>query len=178
LPRWEAPAWLASLSLFSGIAEWFVSSQFPNVLKTHFEFICYLRVSRLSVTVNRRSKEDKPMVIAIHARGFSLTDAIEEHVHKRLGYTLARGGDRIGRVVVRLSDLNGPRGGIDKRCLIEIRLDGLPAVVVEDIQSDLYAAIDRAAGRAGRTINRRLALDSSRRSGTVAMRAHRPLAGL
>ena len=118
------------------------------------------------------------MLIAIHARGFPLTDAIKDHVHKRLGYTLARGGDRIGRVVVRLSDLNGPRGGIDKRCLIEIRLDGLSTVVVEDVQSDLYTAIDRATGRAARTINRRLAQESSRRSGGAAMQAYRRLAEL
>jgi putative sigma-54 modulation protein len=113
------------------------------------------------------------MLISIHSRGFPLTDAIADHVHKRLGFTLARGGNRVGRVVVRLSDLNGPRGGIDKRCLIEIRLDGLPAVVIEDVQSDLYTAIDRAVGRAGRTVNRRLALDSSRRNSVAAMQMRR-----
>ena len=118
------------------------------------------------------------MLIAIHSRGFPMTDAIEDHVHKRLGFTLARGGNRIGRVVVRLSDLNGPRGGIDKRCRIEIRLGGLPAVVVEDVQSDLYTAIDRATGRAGRTVNRRLAQDSTHRNGTAAMQARRRLAEL
>lgn len=113
------------------------------------------------------------MLIAIHCRGFPLTDAIEDHVHNRLGFALARGGSRVGRVVVRLSDLNGPQGGIDKRCLIEIRLDGLPTVVVEDVESDLYTAIDRAVGRAGRTVMRRLALDSTRRSSAAAMHAHR-----
>ena len=118
------------------------------------------------------------MVIAIQSRGFPLTDAIEDHVHTRLSFTLARGGDRIGRVVVRLSDLNGPRGGIDKRCLIEIKLDGLSTVVVEDVQSDLYTAIDRATGRVGRTVNRRLAQHSSRRSGSSAMQARRWLAEL
>jgi putative sigma-54 modulation protein len=103
------------------------------------------------------------MQIAIQARGFSLTAAIESHVRRRLDFTLARGASRMRRVDVRLSDLNGPRGGVDKRCLIEVRLDGLPPVVVEDVQSDLYTAIDRAAGRAARTVVRRLALNNSRR---------------
>lgn len=103
------------------------------------------------------------MQVAIQCRGFALSKAIHEHVHKRLGFTLSRGAERIRRADVRLSDLNGPRGGVDKRCLIEVQLDGLPAVVVEDIQADLYTAIDRASGRAGRTVMRRLALDSDRR---------------
>mgnify|MGYP001051275097 CR=1 FL=1 len=45
----------------------------------------------------------------------------------------------------------------DKRCHLEVRLKGLPEVVIEDTQADLYVAIDRAAERAGRTLARRLA---------------------
>jgi ribosome-associated translation inhibitor RaiA len=57
---------------------------------------------------------------------------------------------------VQLSDINGPRGGIDKRCQIEVQLKGTPNVVIEDVEADLYAAIDRAAERVGRTVARRL----------------------
>ena len=103
------------------------------------------------------------MLIEIHCRDFVLTDALEDHVHKRFGFTLSRASGQIRRVDVTLSDLNGPRGGIDKRCLVQIRLDGLQAVVIQDVQSEMYSAIDRAAGRAGRTVMRRLALNSSRR---------------
>ena len=53
--------------------------------------------------------------------------------------------DRIQRVVMRLSDINGPRGGADKRCHLQVVLAGLPDVVVEDIEADLYVAIDRAS---------------------------------
>ena len=113
------------------------------------------------------------MRIAVQSRGFSLTDALDNHVHRRLDFTLARGARRVRSVGVRLSDLNGPRGGVDKRCLIEIRLDGLPVVVVEDTQADLYTAIDRAATRAGRTVMRRLAQDSARWRPALTRHAHR-----
>ena len=103
------------------------------------------------------------MQTIIQARGFTMTEALENHVHKRLAFTLSRVMSRIRRVTVRLSDLNGPRGGIDKRCQIEVNLDGLPVVIVDDIQSDMYTAINRAFGRAARTVMRRLALDSNRR---------------
>jgi ribosomal subunit interface protein len=98
------------------------------------------------------------MQIAIQARGFALTEALRRHVHNRLGFTLSRAASRARRVNVKLSDLNGPRGGVDKRCLVEVRLDRMPVVVVEDVQADMYTAIDRAAGRAARTVMRRLAL--------------------
>ena len=35
-------------------------------------------------------------------------------------------------------------------------LAGLPDLVVEDIEADLYVAIDRAADRAGRTLVRKI----------------------
>ena len=103
------------------------------------------------------------MTIGIQCRGFSLTSAIAGRVRKRLDFLLGRRFNRLRRVDVTLSDLNGPRGGVDKRCLVKVSIDGLRPVVIEDIQSDLYMAIDRAAGRASRTVLRRMALDNSRR---------------
>ena len=103
------------------------------------------------------------MKIGIQCRGFSLTGAIAGHVRKRLDFLLGRGIRRLRRVDVTLSDTNGPRGGVDKRCQIKVSLDGLRPVVIEDVQADLYTAIDRAAGRASRTVLRRISLDNSRR---------------
>lgn len=97
------------------------------------------------------------MQMDIQSQGFTLTDGLRDYLMKRLAYGLNHGGDFITRVTVRLSDINGPRGGADKRCFIEVRLKQLPAVVIEDTEADLYVAIDRAAERAGRTLARRLA---------------------
>jgi len=97
------------------------------------------------------------MNIQIHVQDLVLTDGLREHVARRLAYALNHGSDSVSRIIVRLSDVNGPRGGVDKRCGIEIRLKGTKAVVIEDTEVDLYVAIDRAAERAGRTLDRRLA---------------------
>lgn len=79
------------------------------------------------------------------------------HVNRHLGVALNNGDDYIQYVIVKLSDINGPRGGADKCCYIQVVLPGLPDVVIEDTESDLYVAIDRAADRAGRTVTRRVA---------------------
>lgn len=97
------------------------------------------------------------MHVDIQTHGFSLTPGLREYVVKRLAYALSHGDASITRLTVRLSDINGPRGGDDKRCLVEVRLKRAPAVVIEDVEADLYLAIDRAAERAGRALDRRLA---------------------
>jgi len=96
------------------------------------------------------------MQIDIQARNFSLTNALRGHVERRLGFALSSKDDHIMRIKVRLSDINGPRGGADKCCHIQVVLPHLPDVVIEDTETDLYTAIDRATDRAGRTVGRRL----------------------
>lgn len=96
------------------------------------------------------------MLIDIQAREFDLTDALRQHAQRCIQYALSRNDDRIRRIVVRLSDVNGPRGGADKRCQVQVRLTGMPELVIEDTESDMYLAISRATTRAGRSLTRRL----------------------
>ncbi|MGD8583443.1 MAG: HPF/RaiA family ribosome-associated protein [Gammaproteobacteria bacterium] len=96
------------------------------------------------------------MQIEIQARNFSLTEALRGHIQRRLGFALSTRYEHIKRILVRLSDINGPRGGNDKCCLIQVVLPGQADVVIEDTESNLYVAIDRAADRVSRTVTRRL----------------------
>jgi ribosomal subunit interface protein len=96
------------------------------------------------------------MQIDIQTRNFDLTNALNNYAERRLRFALTWADDRIQRIIVRLSDINGPRGGEDKRCQLQVVLAGLPDVVVEDTEASLYFAIDRAADRAGRTVMRKL----------------------
>lgn len=97
------------------------------------------------------------MQVNIQCCGFDLTEGLRDYTKKRINCSLRFGSAHIMRLIVRLSDINGPRGGEDKRCCIELRLKGLSEVMIEDTETDLYTAIDRAAERAGRTLARRLA---------------------
>lgn len=96
------------------------------------------------------------MQIVIQSNGLELTDSLRAYVRRRLqfalGWTLSR------RLVVWLSDINGPRGGRDKRCKIQVSLpNGRKSVLIEDTEDNLYAAIDRAAERADHAVSRQLA---------------------
>ena len=92
------------------------------------------------------------MQISIQSHGFKLTPALSEHVKRRLGFALSRSSEQIRRVDVWLADVNGPRGGVDKRCRLAIKLPRQPAMMIEQSDSDMYAAISRSAATAGRRV--------------------------
>ena len=104
------------------------------------------------------------MQIDIQSRHFTLTDALRNHTKRCLGFALSTKGNHIRHVTVRLSDISGPKGGTDKCCLIQVVFAHLPNVVIEDTETDLYAAIDRAADRA---VGRRLARQRDMRRSSV-----------
>jgi len=92
------------------------------------------------------------MKIQIQSTAFPLTAAILDHTERRLRFALTPRRDRIRRVDVRLGDSSGPRGGEDKFCRIRVFLEDAPPVLIEDRGGNLYAAIGRAAERAGRDV--------------------------
>ena len=96
------------------------------------------------------------MNITIQTQGFELTDALREHTLRRLRFSLHWAGRDVRQIQVRLSDINGPKGGFDKRCHLQIRLSNDSDVSIEDTEDDLYLAIDRAVERGKRTITRKL----------------------
>jgi len=96
------------------------------------------------------------MQIDIQALGFSLTESLRNHAERRLHFSLSCCDGHIVRAVIRLSDINGPRGGEDKHCHLQVVLAGLSDVVIEDTQADMYVAINRATDRAGRTVIRKI----------------------
>ena len=102
------------------------------------------------------------MQIDIQARQFSLTRALNYYTERRIRFALTRFEERISRISIWLSDVNGPKGGRDKHCRLHLVLAGKPDVIVEDTQVNLYAAINRAVDRASRTLVRKLDRQQSR----------------
>jgi len=87
---------------------------------------------------------------------------LRTYIVRRLGFALSRLEDRITSVLVRCSDVNGPKGGVDKRSTIEVRGPVFGRIVVEETGAEWVSTIDRAAARAGHTLVR--ALERGRRA--------------
>jgi CBS domain-containing protein len=88
----------------------------------------------------------------IRSVGSELDAADKTYVRRKLGRNLGKFAPGIERTSVRVEDVNGPRGGVDKRCRIKVVLTGLPSVVVEQRHHSLQAALDGAMARAERAV--------------------------
>jgi len=82
----------------------------------------------------------------------------------RFSSALKHGARALLGVRIHLLDVNGPqRGGVDKRCGVELRFTRGGTVVLEETDSDLYVAIDKAAGRSKQALLKRIERFRSRR---------------
>ncbi len=85
-----------------------------------------------------------------HPQATELRDLTE----RRVRFALRRLGWLVPRAEVQMTDVNGPRGGIDKRCQVELRTDVSGSVVVASVAGDWRTALDNALARAARFLMR------------------------
>lgn len=68
--------------------------------------------------------------LAVYAKA-TLGAGFQELIATRLGASLRGVANSIERAVVRFEDLNGPKGGPDTACRIQLAMSGHPLLVVE-----------------------------------------------
>lgn len=108
------------------------------------------------VDANRRKDHEMKMRLAAH--GTELSIDLKDYIRRRVHFSLGRFAGRIGSLSIRLADLNGPRGGVDKRCDIRVDVGLRQQVIVSERQANLHAAIAFAMERAERAVERKLKL--------------------
>lgn len=74
----------------------------------------------------------------------------------RVRFALRRLRALAPRAKVQFSDVNGPRGGVDKRCQLVLRSDRAGTVVIASLASDWRTALERSLARATRVLTRGL----------------------
>ena len=94
------------------------------------------------------------MHVGIVGRGIALTQAINAYVQRKIAGALARHRNVLESVRMRLGDLNGPKGGRDKHCVLEVRARSLRPIVVREQHADLYAAIDSMTDKLDRQVQK------------------------
>ncbi len=96
------------------------------------------------------------MQLEIHARNVRVTEKLRTHIERKLNFALGRFEPRIDRLSVHVEDVNGPRGGMDKKCRLLASVRPSYRVVVEETNEDIYAGVARAAERMGQAIRKRI----------------------
>jgi putative sigma-54 modulation protein len=103
------------------------------------------------------------MRLQIRSRGIEVTEELRDHVGERVEQSLGRFVRHVGLVRVYLRDLNGPRGGVDKKCTIVVEVPQDGRVVVSGRDAVVHAAIAETSSRAAFAVKRHLKRRLTRR---------------
>jgi putative sigma-54 modulation protein len=94
------------------------------------------------------------MQIQIRGRDVELDGAVHEYIERSLLSSIGRLSSRVRHMMVQILDLNGPRGGRDKECRVEVRLHPSGRIFVKAREAQIHAAVDRVADRLARAVTR------------------------
>lgn len=111
-----------------------------------------------------------PLTIRARPR---LDAALDASVRDRTSRAMGRWARMIERITIRFADENGPRGGVDCRCALDIVVTGLPPVHVDRLAADPGAAFGpalRAAVQAVRRLLEHRQRSAGRAKGAAAAR--------
>ena len=113
------------------------------------------------------------MRINVKAVSLQMDARARAQIERRMNASLGRLSHHIQRAAVRVTDRNGPRGGEDIACSVELRLRPRGRIFVEETDIDLAGAVGKAAETAATTVVRTMekVRDLKRRA------AHRPVFG-
>ncbi|PTD95686.1 HPF/RaiA family ribosome-associated protein [Pseudothauera lacus] len=96
------------------------------------------------------------MRIDLHCDGVEANPGLRDYVARRMRFAIGRFRDHIQWARVKVADVNGPKGGADKRCVVQLRLRNLPDVIFAITELEVRAAVDRAADRVSRVLAQRV----------------------
>ena len=85
----------------------------------------------------------------VRFRDMDNADGLREQIERMVGFATDRFAGRLIEVQVVVADVNGPRGGTDKRCSICGVLEGGKSVTVEEQGADATAVVSRAVPALG-----------------------------
>ncbi len=97
------------------------------------------------------------MLVKITGRNFTATEDIRSHIEHRLNFATQKFEEKISQISIRIRDINGPKGGVDKECHIHLRLKGMPSIIIKQSATNIYTAVDLATDRLAQTISRKIA---------------------
>lgn len=81
-------------------------------------------------------------------------ERIESYFSNKIKEDLIRFEDRVTRVEVHLSDENGDKGGVnDKKCVLEVRPQGIKPIAVSDQADTIEKAISGATKKMMSSLN-------------------------
>lgn len=97
----------------------------------------------------------EPIMFVIRTATTESAKALREYAERRLAFALRRFEHQVRRVKVRLTDLNGPRRGVDAHCSMAVELLDGRRIMAEATTAVPFASVTCAASRMSAALARR-----------------------
>ncbi|GIW76194.1 MAG: hypothetical protein KatS3mg104_1257 [Phycisphaerae bacterium] len=94
------------------------------------------------------------MQIDIISHRIDRSAALWTYIETRFTQAVLRFASQVDRMIIRLSDVNGSRGGVDKSCRVELFWSLGDPVIAEATDADPYVAVDLTASKLKRAVLR------------------------
>ena len=87
------------------------------------------------------------MQLFINLKNITLNAKQKALIQKRYAFCFSKFSEVVKKVVIYIEDINGPKGGVDKQCKVQVSLRRGDDVIVTEKQSILNKAIEKALQR-------------------------------
>lgn len=109
------------------------------------------------------------MKLSLTLKGVEKTPGFDRLLQRKLHYAFDQFGHLVQQVALAVEDLNGPKGGVDKRCRVAISVPRHPSVVVEGRGEAVLAVVSDAIDRAAQALARLRDRRHTRRRASVGL---------
>lgn len=97
------------------------------------------------------------MRIEIYAERFGLNRRLYRYIRRKVLACIGEWKGHVRKVMVSLTDVALGSGNVEKRCLVEMELDGLPGgVICHQVDRDAFRAIERSTAHMSWLLRRTL----------------------
>ncbi len=105
------------------------------------------------------------MQIQINSPHETVSPTFSEHIENNIQSVLGPYENRLTRVEIHFKDLNGHKGGVDKRCAIEVRPSGMGPLAADDEGENVRDAFKGALDKIERVLKHKLGKEQTRQHG-------------
>jgi ribosome-associated translation inhibitor RaiA len=105
------------------------------------------------------------MKVDVRFHALESSAALRDYAVQRAHTHLDRFDHELTLVVVRIGDINGPRGSLDKRCRVTVHGRRIGSSTLDELRADPYAAVEVAIDRVAEAVARQIARARSGKHG-------------
>ena len=94
------------------------------------------------------------MKIEIQTKQLKLGQTFKNNIKVKIRKLFQHSSDQVHRISVMVADINGPKGGEDKVCKVNISVGGGQDILVSAREASAYKAVTQAIRKASSTLSR------------------------